>query len=101
MVFLKQRLIYTIHVWFNLVFGSFFEQDHLLNLIIWEVYAKRWPKCARPPKQKLMQSKIWSMIFFLISTVGGLSHKQDFKWKKNGRSGLIFEKKPGSFISRA
>ena len=32
--------------WFNFVFGSFFEPDHLLNLIILRVYAKRWPKCT-------------------------------------------------------
>ena len=33
--------------WFNFVFGLFFQQDHLLNLFISRVYAKRWPKCAR------------------------------------------------------
>ena len=33
--FFAQKLIYTI------VFGSFFEQDHLLNLFISRVYAKR------------------------------------------------------------
>ena len=32
--FLPQKLIYTINIWLNFVFGSFFEQDHLLNLII-------------------------------------------------------------------
>ena len=51
---LAQKFIYTINIWFNFVFGSFFEQDHLLNLIIWEVYVKRWPKCALISKQKLM-----------------------------------------------
>ena len=30
--------------------GSFFKQDHMLNLIILEVYAKRWPKWARISK---------------------------------------------------
>ena len=40
--FLTERLIYTTNKWFNFVFCSFFEQDHLLNLIILEVYAKRW-----------------------------------------------------------
>ena len=35
------------------MFGSFFEQDHLLNLIILRVYAKRSPKCAGISKQKL------------------------------------------------
>ena len=34
MAFLAQKLIYTIIIWFNYVFGSFFEQDHLLNLFI-------------------------------------------------------------------
>ena len=33
MAFLKQRLICLLHTWFNFVFGSFFEQNHLLNLI--------------------------------------------------------------------
>ena len=32
------------------MFGSFFEQDHLLNLFILEVCAKRWGICiSRPP----------------------------------------------------
>ena len=38
----------------NFKFGWFFEQDHLLNLFILGVYAKRWPKCARISIQKLM-----------------------------------------------
>ena len=33
MGFLAQKLIHAINIWFNFVFGSFFEQDHLLNLI--------------------------------------------------------------------
>ena len=41
MAFLAQKLICTINIRFNFVFGSFFEQDHLLNLIILGVYAKR------------------------------------------------------------
>ena len=32
MAFLVQKLIYKINIWFNFVFSSFFEQDHLLNL---------------------------------------------------------------------
>ena len=39
---------------FNFVFGSFFEQDHLLNLFVLGVNAKRWPKCARISLQKLI-----------------------------------------------
>ena len=39
---------------FYFIFGSFFGQDHPLNLITLGVYAKGWPKCARISKQKLM-----------------------------------------------
>ena len=38
--FCKSKLIYTINIWFNFMFGSFSEQDCLLNLII-VVYTKR------------------------------------------------------------
>ena len=38
---------------FDFAFDWFFEQDHLLNLFILGVYAKRLPKCARISKQKL------------------------------------------------
>ena len=41
--FSHKKLIYTINIWFNLVFGSFFEQDHLVTVFILGVYAKRWP----------------------------------------------------------
>ena len=47
MVFLAQKLIYTINIniWFNFVqLYSFIEQDHLLNFILFGVYAKSWPK---------------------------------------------------------
>ena len=59
---LMQKLIYTINIWLNFVPGPFFEQDHPLKLIILKVYAKRWPICACVSKQKLVWSKIWSMI---------------------------------------
>ena len=48
--FLIQRLIHTINMWFNFVLGPIFEQDHLVNLIILGVYAKRSPKCERISK---------------------------------------------------
>ena len=38
---------------FNFEFGSFFEQDDLLNLFNLGVYEKRWPKYAHISKQKL------------------------------------------------
>ena len=81
MAFLTQKLINTINTWFNLVSSSFFEQDHLWNLIILGVYAKRRPKCAR------------LMIFFLTLTVRGPFHRKDFKWKKNIGVGGDFLKK--------
>ena len=31
MAFLAQKLIYTINIWFNFVFGSFFEENYPLN----------------------------------------------------------------------
>ena len=34
MAFFVQNLIYTVNIWINFVFGSYFEQDHQLNLII-------------------------------------------------------------------
>ena len=36
-----QKLIYIINILFNFVFGSFFEQDHLLIFFISGVYVKR------------------------------------------------------------
>ena len=82
MAFLAQKLIYTINTWFNFMVGSFFGQDHLINLFILGVYAKRWPKCARISIQKLMQPKIWSITFFLTLTVRRTFHRKDFKLKK-------------------
>ena len=49
--FLVQKLICIINMLFNFLFGSYFEQDHLLNLIAVEVYVKRWSKCASISKQ--------------------------------------------------
>ena len=83
--FLAQKLIYTINIWFNFVLGSFFEQDHLLNLFILGVYAKRLPKCAC--SQNLIDG-----FFFLTVTVRGRFHRKDFKWKKIWGYGVNFWK---------
>ena len=40
MAFLTQKLIYTINILFALVFGSFFEQDHLLTKLFLEFMQK-------------------------------------------------------------
>ena len=98
MAFLMQKLIYTINIWFNVVLGSFFKQDHLLNLIILGGYAKGWPKCARISKQKQVYLKIWSMNFFLTLTVRGPFHRKDFKWKKYGGTRLISEKTDALYV---
>ena len=87
-----QKLIYT-NIWFNFVFGLFFEQDHPLNLFVLGVYAKRWPECARISIQKLMLPKIWLMNFFLTLTVRGPFHGMDFKWKKIWGCEFTFWKK--------
>ena len=54
MTFLAHKLTYTIIRWFSFVFGLFFKQHHLLNLIILEVYVKICPKCAQIWKQMLL-----------------------------------------------
>ena len=36
-----QKLIYTTNIYLTLCLAHFFEQDHLLNLLISGVYAKR------------------------------------------------------------
>ena len=38
---LAQKLIYILNILFNFVFGSFCEQNHLINLLILRVHAKR------------------------------------------------------------
>ena len=62
MAFLAQKLIYIINIWFKFVFEPFLKQDHLLNLFISGVNAKRWPKWARIDD------------FFLTLTVRGPFH---------------------------
>ena len=47
-------VIYTINIWFNFVFGSFSKHDHLFIFTILGISAKRWTKCGRISKQKLM-----------------------------------------------
>ena len=63
MACLAQKLIYTINIWFNFVLGSFFEQEHLLSLLISGVYAKRWPKCARITKTDVAQNVMDDFFF--------------------------------------
>ena len=43
--------------------GSFFEQEHLLSLLISGVYAKRWPKCARITKTDVAQNVMDDFFF--------------------------------------
>ena len=90
MAFLEQKLIYIINIWFNFVLGSFFKQDHILNLTFLGGHAKKWPKCTHISKQKLMWLKIWSIIFFLTLTVRRPFHRP-FQKKCRG-SGLLSKK---------
>ena len=57
---------------FNFVFGSFFEQDHLLNLFNLGVYVKRRPKYARISKQKLRAIPLEG---FWLKKIWGYSHQ--------------------------
>ena len=41
LTFLAKKLIYTTNIEFKFVFGSFYEQEHLLNIFILGVCAKR------------------------------------------------------------
>ena len=34
MAFPMQKMNYTVNIWFNFVFGSFCEHDHLLNFLL-------------------------------------------------------------------
>ena len=91
MIFLTERLIYTINIWFNFVFGSFFEQDYLSNLIILGFMQKddqmfTYFKIETDVTQNLMDD------FFFILTVRGPFHRKDFKWKKTWSTVLISEK---------
>ena len=72
--------------------GSFFEQDHPLNLFISGVYERRWPICARVSIKTWCSPKSDRRLFFLTLTVRGPFHKEDFKWKKYGGRVLISEK---------
>ena len=94
LAFLAQNLIYAVNIWFKFMFGSFFQQDHLLNLFISGVYAKRWPKCPY-----VFQYKNWcnpksdQWFFFLTLTVRWPFHRKDFKWRKIWGYGVNFWKK--------
>ena len=66
--------------------GSFCKQDHLLNLIILGGYAKRWPKCARISKEKLIVAQNLIDIFFLFWLSEHLSTGKILSEKKYGGS---------------
>ena len=84
MAFLAQKLIYTINIWFNFVFGSFFEQDYPLKLFILnaqEFNYKNW--CSLKFDQ-------WFFSNFWLSE--DLSIRSILSEKKYGGTGLISEK---------
>ena len=89
---LAQNLIYTTNIWFNFVFGSFFEPDRLLNLIILGAYAKRSPKYARFQNRNWCNPKYVRWFFFLTLTVRGPLYWKDFQWKNIGVWGYFLKK---------
>ena len=88
MACLAQKLIYTINIWFNFVLGSFFEQDHLLSLLISGVYAKRGPKCARITKTDVAQN-VMDDFFFLTLIVREPFHRKDLKWTERKQPPVV------------
>ena len=93
MAFLAQKLIYTINIWFNFVFGLFVEQDHLLNLFILGIYAKRLPINVH-----VFQYKNWCspkfdwLIFFWLPLSEDLSIGRILSEKKIGVTGLLYDR---------
>ena len=61
---------------FNFLFGSFFEQDHLLNLFILGVYSQRWPNAY------VFQNRNW-----------GPFHRKESKWKNGVRGKFMKNRK--------
>ena len=92
MVFLVEKLIYTINKWFTFVPSWFSQQDNLSNLINLGVYVNGWPKYARILKLKLMWPIIWWMIFFRTLTAEDPSIGKILSKKKCGGVGLLSEK---------
>ena len=92
MAFLAQKLIYTINIWLNFVFGSFFKQDHLLSLFISGVMRKDDLNVHVFQYKNWCSPKYDRWFIFLTLTVRGPFHRKDFTWKKYGVMGLISEK---------
>ena len=74
------------------MFCPFFEQDHLLNVIILEVYVKRSPKCACISKQIDVAQNLFDDYFFYLRLSEDLSTGKILGEKKCGGRGLISEK---------
>ena len=80
MAFLAQKLIYTINIWFNFVFGSFFEEDHLLNLFISESLCEKMTQmCTYFNTKTNVAQNLIDDFFFQPLTVRGPFHRKDFE----------------------
>ena len=77
-----KKLIHIINIWFYFVFGLFFEQDCLITLIIFGVYAKNDLNVHIYFKTETAVAQNWIDDFFLTLTVRGPFNRKDFKWKK-------------------
>ena len=77
-----KKLIHIINIWFYFVFGLFFEQDCLISLIIFGVYAKNDQNVQIYFKTETVVAQNWIDDFFLTLTVRGAFNRKDFKWKK-------------------
>ena len=93
----REKTVYTINIWFKFVFGLFFEQDHLLNLIILEFMQKDDLNPYVFQNRKWYSSKSDQWFFFLTLTVEEPFHRKDFTRKKIWGYVLISKKTEASY----
>ena len=87
MAFLAQKLIYTISIWFDFVFGSFLERSFIkLNYFtsLCEKMTKMYAYFKTETNVASSKSDRW---FF-----SNFHCQKAFPWEKNGGTGLISEK---------
>ena len=73
--------------------GSFFEQDHLLNLSILGVYAKKWLNVNVFQNRNWCSTKSDRRFFFLTLPGRRPFHSKDFKEKNVGVRGYFLKKR--------
>ena len=93
MVFLPQKLIYIINIWFNFVCGSFFKQNHLLQSF-WEFTQKDDLNEYISENRNSCGPKCDWWIFFSLWLLKDLCIRRILSEKNYRSSELISEKNP-------